>query len=76
MLNLLTGFILGIFAIVLVALHLAASSKKAHKPPQNECNVASLGDPSVEQIDAQLLNSVLRGIAAHKLFEIPTNTRH
>jgi hypothetical protein len=76
MLNILIGILLGVFGVLLIAVHLANANKKAHKPPQNECNVASLGDVSVEQIDAQLLNSVLRGIAAHKLFEIEFPTRH
>ena len=75
MLNLLIGILLGVFGMVIIALHLAAANKPKKPAPESQINCASLGDAAVEQIDAQLLNGVLRGIATNKLFEIPT-TRH
>jgi hypothetical protein len=65
----------GIFGVVLIAVHLAAANK-AKKPKAPEpvtCGAIGLGNPTPDmvQIDKAMLTDILRAYGADRYFELP-----
>ena len=74
MLNLLIGILLGVFGMVIIALHLAAANKSKPKTKEPVCNVIGLGNGSVADEDRTRINAILKAIDQATLYE--RYTRH
>jgi hypothetical protein len=70
MLNLLIGILLGVFGMVIIALHLAAANKPKPKAQEPVCNVIGLGSGSVAGEDRTRINEILKAIDRQTLTEI------